>query len=761
MGNYKAFLVVFFAAFVCNHAFEITAYGAVDESKIGPKECAKGSSYWCQDLRTAKQCGAVKHCIQVVWQYKKLPPDNSDICETCKKMVQEARDELLSNTTQDLIKQVLEGTCHIYFPIKVIALECVKLVDEFIPELIDMLASRMDPQMVCSVAWLCNSDKIKQLVEDIKIVEKTPQLSDVCQDCKVFISDAIDTAKQLGKDAFLKKLDAACDLLQGFLRTGCHMFISQQGDEIYNYVINDLKPDEACAFVAMCVDGLDPIQKNKNPAKLRLTSKTEDEICDFCVQLTTRLRDMLIANSTKEEVHQLLLTICTQIRWWKECTNYVNTYFDEIYAFLTDELNPKLICVAMDLCPGKKPFIAGNDERPSYENNLVDWRPIQVTPNLNAISKGDVSTKFPFTKPSAHHHIPSATNCDVKIQGGPQCVICEFILHKLQEILSDTATEEKIKQAIEEVCPLLPKTIATQCDAFIEKYGDAILALLAQEMDPNVVCAEIRLCASADNLTPIKEIPSEYMARITQTMRPDQMQLPLQRIFPSVSTFDDKEACLYCQYSMELMHMLLNINGTKDAIILALDDVCHALPKSMHDACDSFIENYAEPIIITLQTQNLTAFCNILSFCQGEYAAGMLQHATSAADKAVEHANGDMCEVCEVTVEMLAKLLKNPDVSKDIVHAIEKVCTFVPGNIRPKCESFIEVYGPYVVQMIGELADAKQVCQAIDLCQPSPGQVQLLGGNKCTYGPDYWCKSKIHARACKAEKHCKTVVWKN
>lgn len=48
----------------------------------------------------AKECSAVRHCIQTVWEKQRLPEDNDDICTICKNMVQEARDQLLSNETQ-------------------------------------------------------------------------------------------------------------------------------------------------------------------------------------------------------------------------------------------------------------------------------------------------------------------------------------------------------------------------------------------------------------------------------------------------------------------------------------------------------------------------------------------------------------------------------------------------------------------------------------------------------------------------------------
>lgn len=49
----------------------------------------------------------------------------------------------------DEIRQVFEGSCDL-IPLKVISKECKKLADDFIPELVEALASEMNPQVINS-----------------------------------------------------------------------------------------------------------------------------------------------------------------------------------------------------------------------------------------------------------------------------------------------------------------------------------------------------------------------------------------------------------------------------------------------------------------------------------------------------------------------------------------------------------------------------------------------------------------------------------
>lgn len=62
------------------------------------------------------------------------------------------------------------------------------------------------------------------------------------------------------------------------------------------------------------------------------------------------------------------------------------------------------------------------------------------------------------------------------------------------------------------------------------------------------------------------------------------------------------------------------------------------------------------------------------------------------------------------------------------------------------------------MQMIGRLSDPRKVCKSVDICQIA-GQVHLLGGHKCTFGPTYWCQTSASAQACRATDYCLKSVW--
>jgi hypothetical protein len=51
--------------------------------------------------------------------------------------------------------------------------------------------------------------------------------------------------------------------------------------------------------------------------------------------------------------------------------------------------------------------------------------------------------------------------------------------------------------------------------------------------------------------------------------------------------------------------------------------------------------------------------------------------------------------------------------------------------------------------------------QGVLAVEPLPLRLQAesLGGNKCTYGPSYWCRDVATAKACNTLEHCQQNVW--
>lgn len=209
-------------------------------------------------------------------------------------MVGQARDQLESNETQEDLKAVFEGSCNL-IPLKLIRKECDKLVDDFIPELVEALASQMNPQAVCTVAGLCNNAAIDKMLEemhedDIEIAPKSKPLS--CEQCNSVGSLISQKFHGKNRDEVLDSLLGTCGQLSSF-SDACANIVLIYFNEIYNELNKNLNSDNLCHMAGVCAANY-----HNHPEMIEIRPRSDvgfvtvsDDIpCELCQQLVTHLR---------------------------------------------------------------------------------------------------------------------------------------------------------------------------------------------------------------------------------------------------------------------------------------------------------------------------------------------------------------------------------------------------------------------------------------------------------------------------------------
>lgn len=69
------------------------------------------------------------------------------------------------------------------------------------------------------------------------------------------------------------------------------------------------------------------------------------------------------------------------------------------------------------------------------------------------------------------------------------CFVCQSVLHYVQQVVTDPTSEKEIRFALEKSCAIMPPSFESQCKQFVDQYGDAFISLIAQEVDPSIVCS--------------------------------------------------------------------------------------------------------------------------------------------------------------------------------------------------------------------------------------------------------------------------------
>lgn len=120
-----------------------------------------------------------------------------------------------------------------------------------------------------------------------------------------------------------------------------------------------------------------------------------------------------------------------------KCTEFVDAYIDKIYDLITNGADSDQVCVELYLC---------------------------VTQ-------------------SQKMKLPSET----------ECVICEFVVAKIDAELNDKNVTEHLKQEIRNICSKMPQTINKECQQFIDYYYNMIIMMI-ETTKPADMCGAMKLC---------------------------------------------------------------------------------------------------------------------------------------------------------------------------------------------------------------------------------------------------------------------------
>nr|XP_021384773.1 prosaposin isoform X1 [Lonchura striata domestica] len=465
---------------------------AVASPVLWQKECAKGPEVWCQSIRTASQCGAVKHCQQNVWN---KPAVSSIPCDLCKELVTVAGKILKDNGTEDEIRSYLEKTCE-FLPDPGLVSECKEIVDSYLPVIMDMIKEELDkPEVVCSALALCQSlqkhlaaMKLQKQLQTNKIPEldfselaspfmanvplllypqdkpkQKPKASgDVCQDCIQLVTDVQEAVKT--NSSFVKSLVAhakeECDRLGPGMSDMCKTYISEYSDLAIQMMMHmkDQQPKDICAMVGFCSSvksvPLQPLVPAQvvHEVKMEIVEKASVQektfsLCEICETMVKEVTGLLESNKTEEEIVHEMEVVCRLFPGSvkDQCKDFIEVYGQAVIDMLLEATNPEAVCAMLKCCAASK----------------LPQQPVVVKP------------------------------------AGGFCDICKMVVAYADKELEKNATTAEIEALLEKVCHFLPESVSEQCVQFVEQYEPVVVQLLAEVMDPTFVCTKLGVCESA------------------------------------------------------------------------------------------------------------------------------------------------------------------------------------------------------------------------------------------------------------------------
>ncbi|NP_001139595.1 prosaposin isoform E precursor [Mus musculus] len=488
-----------------------------------PKTCSGGSAVLCRDVKTAVDCGAVKHCQQMVWS---KPTAKSLPCDICKTVVTEAGNLLKDNATQEEILHYLEKTCE-WIHDSSLSASCKEVVDSYLPVILDMIKGEMsNPGEVCSALNLCQSlqeylaEQNQKQLESNKIPEvdmarvvapfmsniplllypqdhprSQPQPKaneDVCQDCMKLVSD-VQTAVKTNSSfiqGFVDHVKEDCDRLGPGVSDICKNYVDQYSEQ----------PKEICVLAGFCnevkrvpmktlvpatetIKNILPALEMMDPYEQNLVQAHNVILCQTCQFVMNKFSELIVNNATEELLVKGLSNACALLPdpARTKCQEVVGTFGPSLLDIFIHEVNPSSLCGVIGLCAA----------RPELVEALEQPAPAIVS----ALLKEPTPPKQPAQpKQSAlPAHVPPQKN-------GGFCEVCKKLVLYLEHNLEKNSTKEEILAALEKGCSFLPDPYQKQCDDFVAEYEPLLLEILVEVMDPGFVCSKIGVCPSAYKL---------------------------------------------------------------------------------------------------------------------------------------------------------------------------------------------------------------------------------------------------------------------
>ncbi|XP_070518678.1 prosaposin [Cardiocondyla obscurior] len=709
---------------------------------LGSDECTWGPSYWCENLKVAKGCNAVKHCIHQYWERAEVPEDNDSVCGICKDMVQQARDQLESNQTQQDLKDVFEGSCKLIH-VKPIVDECSKIVDEFIPELVETLASQMNPSVVCSVAGLCNNAHIDKLLAEYSASKKKDEATtvllkndelepDECTKCYTIAKYMENKLHQTPQNTMLLQFLHICGELSSF-SDSCSAIIISHFTTIYDHLQNNFNANNICHLSGQCSnkyhkheDATDSVpQVEIIPlSSVGMVEVGDDLPCKLCEQLVSHLKDLLVANTTELEFKEVLFGLCKQTKSFAdECKAIVSEYYPQIYEYLTKGLDSNIVCQISGICPAPDK----NLQTPIWPVVPVEVAKIgmsimrQEQPEKDEVTIGKENSKLNAEKMQLpiERLMPFPMLQSESVNGTKTCALCEYLLHYIQDAMTNPVTEEKIKEFLEKVCTKIPSSVKGQCQEFINTYGDAVVAILVQEIDPSQVCPMLRICPSEELLKLWEKIPKQF----------------------TISRELSKPSCPFCLLAVTQIYSVIRDNKTEANIEAELDRLCNHLPHSLVDQCTDFVRSYSKELVEKLLTDvTPQEVCGSLHLCDPSKDTGPKR--IDIADKNKEILTNEIpeyplhifqptdilddsvCIICEFAMQYVDKVIGNKKTRDKIEKAVHGVCNHLPKTVSTECNNFVDQYADNLISILSQDVTPKEACTVLGLCKVSVVQVQ-------------------------------------
>ena len=447
------------------------------------------------------------------------PLQSSIQCDFCEFLGDEVVKRVLTNATIDEVVAAAETICS---ELPFGSNECSALVKEYGHYYLELLVGSIDVAQLCSKVGLC-SQEVREMVlnsELFQIIQRGLKDDEGCKACV----DGMDVIKEIlsSKDT-LDLLHIAVHEICGLVSvSGCELIADTALDQIIEKLLPMFVPQTICQEIGAC-----PAQEVFSPA----TVGDDSPLCTGCHDLLGEVKKVANDPETKQINKDLAPVLC-EVLSIPFCESLISKFLEGALE-KAQNLDVDGTCVSLKACEAEE------DERvESWEDTcsecamiadliLKELQDPSVQQEIESVLD-ELCTVLPISdcKETLHTYLVMIETLIASMDGktlcgyiglcsskmslvkkaagvteinrvefvpnnvGDTCSECTMIAGEIISLLENGTVDTLIKEAISELCTVLP---ISDCEATIDGYFDEIVALL-KNLDGKTLCSLIGLC---------------------------------------------------------------------------------------------------------------------------------------------------------------------------------------------------------------------------------------------------------------------------
>ncbi|KAF5399381.1 hypothetical protein PHET_06924 [Paragonimus heterotremus] len=271
--------------------------------------------------------------------------NNVPSCEQCQAVFEQVRNTLKDPVVQEQLKKaVAEHFCSI-LPTFLRSV-CDKAVEEDFDKIIQQMDT-VSTKQACAVFGMCVKQPDVRRQIQVRVKPGT-SLPGVCQLCELVIDKLVNLLPEKPtEEAIQQALSKVCLLVPQSHKKQCHQFVEQYAAKIVEAIIRGTAAEVICYGLGLC----GPLSRPLVVA-VPLTSA----YCDTCKFLVTVAEHQLTQNQTEAQIKSLASRLCQVLpsTYVEECNQLVDKYTPLVLEYLTESMQPDVVCQKIGLCsPGQ------------------------------------------------------------------------------------------------------------------------------------------------------------------------------------------------------------------------------------------------------------------------------------------------------------------------------------------------------------------------------------------------------------------------